>query len=107
MFGRELRSRMDALINEETRKQDIANIKAFMQGEKVYARDFRKSVQQTKWTRTLVTGRLGNIYLVKPQGTEQTWHGRGTKMLKSFGLGISTTDESFDTDFEERCSGLW
>lgn len=51
-----------ALINEGTRKQDkeTKEIKAFMLGKEVYAWDFIKSVQGTKYKRAVVTGRLGD-----------------------------------------------
>lgn len=72
-----------------------------MLGEQVCAWDSRKSVQGTNCTRSVVTGRLGNsIYLVKPEGPDLTLKRHSELMLNIFGLGASTTDDSFDTDFE-------
>lgn len=44
---------MDAFINGGTRKQDkgTIKIKTFMLGKQVYAGNFRKSFQGTKWTK--------------------------------------------------------
>lgn len=103
MFCRELSSQLGALISEETRIQDkgIIEIKAFMLGEQVHARDFRKWVQETKCTRSVVAGRLGKyIYLMKPEGPDLTWRRHSELVINIFGLEASTADVSFDTNIE-------